>query len=630
MFVLNFACKMKKLDDILKNLPHTSWVYLMKNEKWKIIYVGKSVNLKSRVNSYFNGKSKLNFAKQNMVSQIWDIAFVETKNEVEALILETNLIKTNRPKYNVLMKDDKNLTYIKITNELIPEVIKTRIKTNSGDYFWPYSSTINAFSLLYNIKKLFKIRSCHIKFWENEKWLTILNKNWIQNVPCLDYYINVCTWPCLLHKDSKDIYLENIARIKNFLKWNTSWILSNLESQMAEKVKNLEFEEATKLRDTIKNIKELREKQIARDIIPWDNDIIVVLDKYKKVFIWLTQIRWGAVSGIISTRIDNELEEDIEMILLQYLQEKYVENEDNKWNVTIITPEIIKDKAILTYFKFHGIKVENPSIGNKIEIINFTKNNLLNFAYREELSQIQKRTFTKKTQQNILDILWLKSLGNKDIIFECYDISHLGGTNTVASRSVIINWKSDSSRYKKYKLKTIVEWEIDDFKSLKEILSRRTQEAIKLNNWPDLLIIDWWKWQLSSAIDWINEIIKDFNLDENFAFPNICSIAKREEEVFIPNISDPIIIPKESPELMLIQKIRDEAHRFAISFNRDKRNVAMKKNILEELPGFWAKTRQKLLKLAWSVDNLRNITEEEIATVLNKNQVETLKEHGII
>jgi len=602
----------------------------MKNEKGKIIYVWKSVNLKSRVNSYFNGKSKLNFAKQNMVSQIWDIAFIETKNEVEALILETNLIKINRPKYNVLMKDDKNLTYIKITNELIPEVIKTRIKTNSGDYFWPYSSTINVFSLLYNIKKLFKIRSCHIKFGEGEKWLTILNKNWIQNVPCLDYYINVCTWPCLLHKDSKDIYLENISRIKNFLKWNTSWILTDLESQMTEKVKNLEFEEATKLRDTIKNIKELREKQIARDIIPWDNDIIVVLDKYKKVFVWLTQIRWGAISGIISTRIDNELEDDIETILSQYLQEKYVENEDNKWNVTIITPEIIKDKAILAYFKLHGIKIENPSIGNKIEIINFTKNNLLNFAYREELSQIQKKSFTKKTQQNILDILWLKTLGNKDIIFECYDISHLGGTNTVASRSVIINGKSDSSRYKKYKLKTIIEWEIDDFKSLKEILSRRTQEAFKLNNWPDLLIIDWWKWQLSSAIEWINEIIKELSLDENSIFPNICSIAKREEEVFIPNISEPITILKESPELMLIQKIRDEAHRFAISFNRDKRNVAMKKNILEELPGFWAKTRQKLLKLAWSVDNIRTITEEEISSVLNKNQVETLREHGII
>lgn len=620
--------KNEKLEQTLKNLPNCAGVYLMKNDKWKIIYIWKSVNLKSRVSSYFNWKAKLNFAKQNMVAQIKDIEFIETKNEVEALVLETNLIKTNRPKYNVLMKDDKNLTYIKVTNEIIPGVIKTRIKNWNWEYFWPYSSTINVASLLYNIKKIFLIRSCHMKFGESDKWLEILNKNWIQNVPCLDYYINVCSWPCLLKTDSKQKYLDNIEKLKDFLKWNTTKILEDLEVQMKEKVKNLEFEEATKIRDAIKNIKELKEKQIVRDVINWDNDVIVLLEKYWKIFVSLTQIRQSMISWIINTRIDNELWEDTSTIFLDYLQNRYIANEEVTSNITIITQENIEDKSILTYFKENGIKIENPSIGNKVDIINFTKNNLLNFAYKEELWQIQKRTFTKKTQENILNILWYKNLGKKDIIFECYDISHLSGTNTVASRSVIINWKSDSSKYKKYKLKTITEWEIDDFKSLNEILSRRTEEALKFDNWPDLLIIDWWKGQLSSAIEWIRNILRENN--PNLIMPNICSLAKREEEIFLPWNSEPILLLKETPELMLIQKIRDEAHRFAISFNRTKREKALKKNILEELPGFWTKTRQKLLKLAWSIDNIKNLSQQELSSLLNKNQIETLRNHGII
>lgn len=620
--------KNERLEQTLKNLPNCAGVYLMKNDKWKIIYIWKSVKLKSRVSSYFNWKAKLNFAKQNMVAQIKDIEFIETKNEVEALVLETNLIKTNRPKYNVLMKDDKNLTYIKVTNEIIPEVIKTRIKNWNWEYFWPYSSTINVASLLYNIKKIFFIRSCHIKFWESDKWLEILNKSWIQNVPCLDYYINVCSWPCLLKSDSKQQYLDNIEKLKDFLRWNTTKILEDLEAQMKEKVKSLEFEEATKIRDAIKNIKELKEKQIVRDVINWDNDVIVLLEKYWKIFVSLTQIRQSMISWIINTRIDNELWEDVSTIFLDYLQNRYIANEEVTSNITIITQENIKDKAILTYFKENGIKIENPSIGNKVDIINFTKNNLLNFAYKEELWQIQKRTFTKKTQENILNILWYKSLWKKDIIFECYDISHLSGTNTVASRSVIINWKSDSSKYKKYKLKTISEWEIDDFKSLNEILSRRTEEVLKFDNWPDLLIIDWWKGQLSSAIEWIRNILAENN--SNLIMPNICSLAKREEEIFLPWNSEPILLSKETPELMLIQKIRDEAHRFAISFNRTKREKALKKNILEELPGFWTKTRQKLLKFAWSIDNIKNLSQQELSSLLKKNQIETLKNHGII
>lgn len=646
---------MKKLDEILKNLPQKPGVYIMKNSLWKVIYVGKSVNLKSRVNSYFNGKSKLNFAKQNMVGQIKDITFIETNNELEALILETNYIKQYRPKYNILMKDDKNLVYIKITNDIIPEVIKTRIKNENWEYFWPFPSTSNVTNILELVKKLFKIRSCHIKFSLEKDELKILSKNWIQNTPCIDYYIWLCNWPCKLENGSLQIYSQNVERLRSFLKWNYSDILKEMEEEMIIKASNKQFEDAGKLRDQIKSIKELSEKQLARDTIPWDNDIYAGFEKYGKIFVWLTQIRWWEISWVISSKIENNLEDSFEEVFVEYFQNKYIWEEENYIkNLNIITTEEIKDKVLQEYFKKNSIKLETPSIGPKLNILNFTKNNLLNFAYREELWEIGKKTLTRNTQNNILKALNYEEKKKWDIIFECYDISHLGWTNTVASRSVIVNGKSDSSKYKKYKLKTIKSWEVDDFKSMQEILERRTLEAIKLNNWPDLIVIDWGKWQLSSAVFAIEKLMNAeyriqnaeskmksviarsdsdvaiYNLNEKYRIPNICSIAKREEEVFVPNISEPVIFSKWTPEIMLLQKIRDEAHRFAITFNRAKRDKAIKKNILEELPWFWAKTRQKLLKLAWNVDNIKNIEIWELSKIISINQIEILKDHGII
>ncbi len=617
----------KKIEQILKDLSGNPWVYIMKNTSGNIMYVWKSVNLKSRVNSYFNWKSKLNFAKQNMVSQIADIDTIETKNEIEALVLETNLIKRHRPKYNILMKDDKNLVYIKITDDPIPEVIKTRIRTSSWEYFWPYPSTTNVTNVIEVLKKIFKVRNCHIRFENDEKGMTKIRlKSWIRSIPCMDYYIGLCDAPCKEDVEAVKRYNDNIANLRSFLKWNISWVLQNLEAKMQEKARLLEYEEASKIRDQIKSIKEIQEKQLARDSIPWNNDVIVKIEKYGNIYIWITEIRNWEISSIVSTKIENKLEEDPVSVFEQYLQNKYVWEDVegiDSINLTIIASEIPKDKILLKYFKENRIKMEAPSIWPKLNILNFTRNNLLNFAYKEELAQISKRTLTRQTQNNILKTLSYKEKKDGDIVFECYDISHLGWTNTVASRSVIVNGKTESSKYKKYKLSTIKEWEIDDFKSMEEILTRRFQEAQKLNNWPDLIIIDWWKGQLSSAL-------KAISPDPSFPIPNICSIAKREEEVFVPSQYLPIIFEKWTPELSLLQKIRDEAHRFAINFNRQKRIKEMKRNILEEIPGFWPKTRQKLLKATWNVDNIANLSKDELAKILNKTQIEKLEEYWII
>lgn len=614
----------KKIKLILENLPKDPWVYLMKDKKDNIIYVWKSVNLKSRVSSYFNWKSKLNFAKVKMVEKIENIDYIITKNEVEALVLETNLIKKHSPKYNILMKDDKNLIYIKLTQNEIPEVYKVRKKTPDWTYFWPYTSTTNVAWTLKVLKKVFKIRNCRVTFWKRNGNLEILQKNW-KSIPCMDYYIWVCSWPCLLEQDKIQEYKQNIENFKNFMNGKTSTLIEDLNEKMKKKAANLEFEEAAKLKEQIRSITSLWVKQMARDTINWDNDIFVCLDKYDTFFVWVTQIRDSQLVWVNNFSIENKLEESKKEIIANFLQNFYIEKEDNS-KINLITLEKIEDEILLEFLKSKKISVENPSIWNKIDIINFTKNNLLEFAYKKELSNISKLSLTKKTQINILEKLWYKSLGNKDIIFECYDISHIAGNYTVASRSVIVNGKSDSSKYKRYKLKTIEQWEIDDFKSMNEILGRRTLEAIEHNNWPDLIIIDGWKGQLSSAI----KAIKSHIWDKNISFPNICSLAKREEEVFLPNISESILLEKWTPELSLIQKIRDEAHRFAIEFNRSSRIKWMKKTILEEVPGLWEKTIKKLLKKFGSLDGIKEAWEEDLSEILTKTQLENLKNFGII
>jgi excinuclease ABC subunit C len=258
--------------------------------------------------------------------------------------------------------------------------------------------------------------------------------------------------------------------------------------------------------------------------------------------------------------------------------------------------------------------------------------NIYEYAYKSHIDSLSTKWFTKQTMQNILDLLWFKKI-NKNIIFECNDISHISWNHTVASRSIIENWKSNTSKYKKFKIKTLEEQKIDDFWSMKEIITRRLKEIEKNLIIPDLIIIDGWKWQLNSVIQIIEEEkIKTTNKDFLSLLENlhIISIAKKEEEIFLPYQSEPIILDKKSSELRLIQKIRDEAHRFAINFNRDLRIKSMKKNILESLPWFWPKTRTKLLKKYWNIDNIAKISKEELLETINKTQLETLENHGII
>lgn len=614
----------ENLKIILKNLPSLPWVYQFFDKSEKIIYVWKSVNLKSRVNSYFNGKAKLNFAKQKMVWKIEDIKIIIVNNETESLILETNLIKKNKPKYNILMKDDKNHIYIKITNEEFPKIIKTRVwpnsKKNNWVYFWPYLSSAYVENILKIIKKIFW-------YWVSENHFFVTKNSYN-----LDKYL--FKWN-EIKENIKNEYSKKIEQIKDFLKQDFKKIIPELEEQMKDFAKRLEFERAQKVKEDIESIKSLEVNQLAREHINGDYDVINFLEKYEKVFIWIIKIRSSKIIWMQNFEIENNLEENLDEIINFFIENNlltdYLENEAK-------IPDFILPKEInFSEFVKNKIHLEVPKIWAKKDILNLCYKNIYEFAYKKYISSLSTKGFTKQNMINLLNILWYEQK-NKNIIFECNDISHLSGTHTVASRSVIENWKTAPNKYKKYRIKTLTDQKINDFDSMREVITRRLKEILHTWEIPDLIIIDGWKGQLGSVLEILEKFKKDSESSlewQNLEILNqiqFVSIAKKEEELFLFRDWEfkKFVLKKTDQELKMIQKIRDEAHRFAITFNRDSRIKSMKKNILESLPWFWPKTRKKILKKYWTVENLANFDISELQKDLNKTQIEVLKDHWII
>lgn len=692
------------LRGILAHLSTSPGVYQMKDKKNEVIYVGKAKNLKSRVNSYFQRTEDLSGAKRQMVDQIVTIEVTLTKNEAEALVLETNLIKHLRPKYNILMKDDKNLAYIKVTHSPVPEVMKTRKKLKDrGIYFWPYVSGIEN-SLQY-IRKLFRVRNCRVKFEKKYGEIRVTDKAW-RTLPCMDYYIWLCPAPCTLEKEKMDIHRENIEQMKEFLRGKMQNVLKKVEEEMYACAKNLDFEGAEKRKVTLEWLRALGAKQSVRDKTPWNHDTIVLYEKNGRSFIGITLVReWQVVGNNryeLTSRIDTSVEEKVEsMIAAHYIDET---RETENIPDTLILEHPITDNGLEMLLREKKIRIDTPLSWPRQELLTFTKNQLREYAYKSELATLEHKTLTKEHMRNILIALGYTPPKIGPIRFECYDISHTHWHFTTASRVVIENGKTMNHEYRKYTIKTLSEGMIDDFASHREVMLRRTLEWLERNNFPHLIIIDGGKWQLSSAesgiqdgvkrfreiqsdilhfstfIDksetmkeethmytskyitqWISTIQngwiwwneskkmnvwvpgnntkneeKVFSFTENiyqndsYTLPNLCSIAKREEEVFVSWKSKPILFERWSGELMVLQKARDESHRFSITANRNKRTKSMKKNLLEELPWFWPTTRRKLLKEAGSIERIRELSLDILRSVCTKTQIEILRDHGMI
>ncbi len=549
-----------ELKQTLKMLPDLPGCYLYYDNSGTIIYVGKAKNLKKRVKSYFN-RSQKSAKTVQLVSHIEKLEYIITDTEVEAFILEDQLIKKHKPKYNILLKDDKKYPYFLITDEDFPRILVVRKKNlnpDKGHFFGPYTDVRAMYSTLDFIKKLFPLKQCKQPKFKNR--------------PCLYYDIGRCLAPCQ-NKVSPEEYKKLIDQAELFLTGKQGELLNQLMAQVKKYSDTQQYEKAARLRDSYFDLKKTLERQkVVYESTKLNEDIISILQDSGIIAIVILMIREGRL--IDKKTFDFKIEEAdkhefferffkdyYSMLKLDY-PDKIVSSEleqlGNK-NLYEEWLEIISRKKIkISYGKTKSGK-ELQALADK------NANDLLEKAKLQALVDIGNDF--NEVGSYLAEKLKLNNFPHK---IECYDISHIQGTNTVASGICFVNGQPKKSLYKRYKVKT-AEGKPDDFKSMKEVLSRRFKRLGE-EGWekPDLIIIDGGKGQLSSVMQIVEEL--------DITGIDIVSLAKREEEVFLPNNSKSILLPRGSSALFLIQRIRDEAHRFAITYHRNLRSKALKKH----------------------------------------------------
>jgi len=541
------------LESKLKELPESPGIYQFKNDKGKVIYVGKARNLRNRVRSYFH--SSVDSPKTiALVSKITDLELIVTDNEIEALVLENNLIKQFKPRYNVNLKDDKSFPYIKVTNELFPRIYPTRRVIRDGSkYFGPYTDVKNMKYSLRMINQIFKIRNCKL-----DKTQNAIEKKKFKI--CLEYHIGKCGGPCegLV---SEIEYSDMVSEVIKLLRGKTDDLIKELNFKMQECVQNLEFEKAAELRDKIGKLSSISAKQkvVSEDLN--DRDVISVAYEGKDSACSIFNIRNGKIVGKKQLHLGIEITQDLQEIYtaaIEFYYNEYVEIPDE---ILLEMEPADKDTLSewLTQKAGHKVKFIIPQRGNLKSLVHMCRENA-NYQLKE--IQIQKMKTEGHIPYPVSALqrdLRLKDLPKK---IECFDISNLQGSDTVASMVVFEDGKPKKSLYRKFIINSVDG--PDDFQSMREVITRRysrlKEEKTPL---PDLIMVDGGKGQLSSAIEVLNEL--------EFKNYNIIGLAKRLEEVFFPGNSDPESIPKTSSGLKLLQQVRDEAHRFAIKYHREKR-----------------------------------------------------------
>ena len=584
----------------LKSLPTLPGVYQFKNKRDKIIYIGKAKNLRNRVRSYFQNKKHQSSKTVAMMKNIHDLDWIVVDNEVEALLTEANLIKEYTPRYNVLMKDDKSYPYIQITNEPFPQVLLVRkIKKDGSKYYGPFTDSRRLRAILKVLHKIFPIRSCSFHLDDgviSEKKVSL----------CLDYHIKRCEGPCEGLVSEKE-YQKMINRVDSFMKGDTNTIEKYIESKMLSASKNMLYEDAVIYRDQLNAVQGFSSKKSHNSSAFDDRDIFALSSKDDLGIMVIIRIR----NGFIYSR---------EKIALQNLFG--AESDTFKTVITrfymgsnLIPPLISLPKKpanhaelLLWLNKEKGSKVrfEYPKIGEKAKELRITLKNAVLLLNEWIIRRKKHKEQVPKILMQLKDDLYLQVPPKK---IEAFDISHLGGTNTVASMVSFINGKPRKTNYRKFNIKSINT--IDDFASIREVVYRRYHRLKKANSsFPDLILIDGGKGQLNMA----TSALRNLGLD----YIPVIGLAKRLEEVFVPGNPNAQVLHRQSPGLLLLRRIRDEAHRFAISFQRDKRNKSMLESPLLSIKGIGHK---KLEKLFTEFDGPKELADQTTDVICNKIRV---------
>lgn len=596
----------ERIKDKLRQLTTKPGVYVMRDESGNVIYVGKAKNLKNRVSQYFRNSPKPSKV-QAMVDNVDDFDYFITMSEMDALALESNLIKKYQPFYNILLKDGKQFPYIKVdmTQPFPKFEIVRKVKKDGAKYFGPYFAGLDVREIVKVINSAFKIRTCN-----NKITATSMAKR-----ECLNYSLGLCSAPCTKRINVAD-YRKELDKAINFLSGNDEEIEEILTKKMEQAAQNENFENAIILRDRLKMVAKLKQRVVAN--LPKDvsKDIFAYYTDGLSGVITNMVVRGGKILGIISYPcLDAELEEGQTLFnfVVQYYQNLLVPNE-------LILSHDIEDKDLL--YEVFGKKVNiitNPHGINK---------NLLDMAMENAKEYLTKHIEKERLRYNntigamkaLQEKLGLKEL---PVRMECYDISNISGTNKVCSMVVFKNGEPSKKDYRKFKIKTVKG--SNDFASLREAITRRLKRYVEKNGEsfsekPNLMIIDGGKGQLSSCY----EILQEFGLEKEI---QMISLAKRIEEVFFPNNPQPVLLKVASAELKLIQRIRDEAHRFAITYHRNIRTSKQTRTTLDEIPGVGPKKRDALLSAFGSSEEVAKADIDLLQTVPGINSTLAVQIH---
>ncbi len=593
------------LKDKLEAIPALPGIYQFKDSKGKIIYVGKAKDLRSRIRSYF--QSNLDSPKTKaLVSKIADIETIITDNEIEALVLENNLIKLHKPRYNVNLKDDKSYPYIRVTKEPYPQIFSTRQIVRDGSlYFGPYTDVKNMKASLRMINQTFKIRSC--KYYIDDE---VIKKGKIK--VCLDYHIKKCDGPCEGLVSEKE-YNKMVQEVIKVLRGKTASLISELKEQMEEEAKKLNFEKASEIRDKLRRLEiySAKQKVVSNDFE--DRDVISVAVEDKDVAATVLNIRDGKLVGKRQLKLSSTLNDSLNKIYNAVIKFYYGEFAEIPKEILLeVEPE--DAGALLKWLNQRSARktkfVIPKKSSNALSLLKMSKQNALLLLKDIQIQRMKREGTLPHVLTSLKRDLYLKNIPKR---IECFDISNIQGSDTVASMVVFENAKPKKSKYRKYIIKSVEG--PDDFASMREVIERRYSKLKESGEpLPDLIMVDGGKGQLSSAVS----VLKDLG----FKKFEIIGLAKRLEEIFLPNSPDSITIPKTSSSLKLLQKIRDEAHRFAITFHRQRRSKRTLTTELTEIKGIGEKAAEKLLKHFRSINEIKSAEKEELAKVIGQAKAE--------
>ena len=580
-------------------MPSEPGVYQFFNKEDKIIYIGKAKNLKKRVSSYFQ-KNIGSRKTKNLVKNISEIKHIVVSSESDALLLENSLIKKYQPKYNILLRDDKTYPWIVIKNEPFPRVLTTRrVEKDGSEYFGPFTSYKTVRTIMDIFSNLYSLRTCHYDLREKN----VLEKKY---KVCLEYHIGNCLGGCEGHQEEKD-YNIYISNIRDFLKGNLSSSINYFKNEMKISSKLLHFEKAQAAKEKIERLENYQSKSTVVSSKLNDIDVFSIISDSSHAYVNHLQVAFGRIVRFHNVEIKKKLDEtDKELLLMTIvnLRDKF-----NSKNNTVIT-NIEFDKILNLKFIF-------PRVGDNKKLLDLSLRNATQFKI-EKLKQVQivdpERHTNRILNQMKLDL----RLNEVPVHIECFDNSNIQGSIPVASCIVFKNCKPSKKDYRHFNIKTVEG--PDDYASMEEVVFRRYKRMVEEKSvLPSLIIIDGGKGQLSSSI----KALKKLNLENTIA---ILGIAKRLEEIFYPNDPIPLYLNKKSETLKVIQQMRNEAHRFAITLHRNKRSKQALTSSFDGIPGIGEKTKTALLKKFKSLKNIRETSLELLISEVGESKAKKLKD----